>query len=189
VSTCRDGPAALRQTARQGAASRDHVLDLHGVYMLPMRTIADTYGAPWCFQPVEREVLHKVIHRAPAAEAATARRLSRAARLAGRHARALEWRVQRQVGRSPRVLLLRQRGNCMSPECQLRRANREVARLTLAQRSFTCVPRCTAPFVPSLSIVRRTASMLNSRTAHGASTSPCRPVAANRVPLIAATCP
>jgi hypothetical protein len=139
--------------------SRDtskHVFDLYGVYISLIGTIADTERSARPSPAIDGQVLHKVIHRQWMPFEAPCRRAARGARLAGRDARALEWRVRRHAER-PKAL------------------PRAAHCTTLRERIGCC--RCFTSllhFSLHLSIVRRTALMLAPRLAPSASTPPSR---------------
>ena len=139
-----------------------HVLELYGVYIHTMTAPPDPRGSQRPSRPDERQVLHRVIHRRWIARTAMTRRFERAARLAARDARALEWRVRRHAERP--------------------------AKCALAAHCMSAAGTAGTSFFASLSTVRRTALMLTPRIAHGALTPPRRPRPASGARLVRATC-
>src|SRR6266702_1255405 len=76
-----------------------HAFDLYRISISPTRMIADQQYSRRPSRPIGWQVFHKVIHRLWASSDALARRAARGPRLAGRDARALEWRVRRHAER------------------------------------------------------------------------------------------
>lgn len=137
-----------------------HVIDLYEFYISITKTPTDPERSKRPSQPIERQVLHKVIHRMWISETVLWPRARSCTRLAGPDTAALEWRVQSHAGR-PRIQPLRH-------TARERRA-----------RMF----RPHSVIFASLSILRRTALMQTPRIAHGAATpASCPSVSARRAP-------